>query len=44
MHGSSAVELTGEDLRLDMIETLLMLIGRLAKMARQKNILVIMGI
>ena len=39
-----AGNLTGEDLRLDMIETLLMLIGRLAKMARQKNSLVIKGI
>lgn len=37
-------DLTGEDLRLDMIETLLMLIGRLAKMARQKNSLMIRGI
>jgi hypothetical protein len=37
-------ELTGEDLRLDMIETLLMLIGRFAKMARQGHGLAIMGI
>ena len=37
-------DLTGEDLRLDLIDTLLMLVGRLAKIARNNGCLVIRGI
>ena len=40
-HGS---DLTGEDLRLDMIETLLQLVGEFSKIAKAKHCLVIEGI
>ncbi len=40
-HGS---DLTGEDLRLDMIETLLLLVGEFSKIAKAKHCLVIEGI
>jgi len=37
-------EPSGEDLRLDMIETLLMLVGRFSRIARRRHWLVIQGI
>ena len=40
-HGS---DVTGEDLRLDMIETLLLLVGQFSKIAKAKRCLVIAGI